>query len=475
MGSMKKERTKIVNKEELEFMITEYVCKDQSIMQALGKHDKVQTWKCQFGPEMPPMLISVECDQSSGLGRQKVTVKVDDKKIFPPNASKEQLTQPFIKEWPFRAQARGIGEQGMFEARLPNSSVDWWYPCTLQKQNEDGTFKAILQNFPNGYGDLTDEPVEALTYENIREKYTMQPIKMPRSTLVLTVPNDNPMFPVLCVNGRDFVTHAFARATPNPKSGQPKLTAVFKVDKEHKNVTCDYGRMYLAEMQRPKPRWVKDIENTKTKKAWTFSLGPGITHTVEVEKKYPKFGDIVTIYVDGTPLMECRGEDIDCEKDSFRASFRFVGERVFIFEVHETDANGNPTSKVGQVKDRKPYAIDCQIQLVQDVGSKLGATFHIGMTEFRDFDPKLDMEAMKRDGPLNMTCDNFFRTLGIKVPHKVSRTARTGLAGWYDFYDAEGIKGVLKSCGLFETCMLPRVDNNPDDDSGYAADNRRGQ
>mmetsp|Transcript_63074 Transcript_63074/g.104876 ORF Transcript_63074/g.104876 Transcript_63074/m.104876 type:complete len:478 (-) Transcript_63074:497-1930(-) len=467
--AMRKERTKIVNKDELELMITEFTCKDQSLLTKLGKHEKVQSWKLHFGNEAKPMTIAIECDQSSGVGRQKVKVEVDGKKIFPPNSSKEQLQQSFIKEWPFRAQAKGIGETGHFEARLENSSIDWWYPCKLEKQNDDGTFKAILQ-VPDGYGKLNDEVCEALRYEDIREKYSMKPLKQPRTVLCLTVPNDDPMSPILTCGDQDYVMHFFSRATPNPTTTKKCLTTTLKVDKEHKNVTADVSRQLFQAMKAPKPRYVKEPEHTKTKKGWTFTLGPDVEHKVEVEKRWPKSGEIVTVYVDGTILVECSGKDLDCREGTFRCPFRFVGEKVFVFEVYEMDANGLPTETVGQVKHRQKYHFDCIVDLHPEEKGKLGASFHVGMEEFRDFEPPLPMEQCKNVAPLKMTCDDFDKTFGIKVPYKVSRTARAGAAGYYDYVKTNGITGLLSSFGssfgwFFPMCTVPATIDGSDEDN----------
>jgi len=75
---------------------------------------------------------------------------------------------------------------------------------------------------------------------------------------------------------------------------------------------------------------------------------------------------IATLSVDGDLLVESNAEDLDCPPGQWECKFRFKGERVLNFEVHETSADGHPQDATSSVQQKIRYSRECEIKIVND-------------------------------------------------------------------------------------------------------------
>merc|ERR1712232_1088487 len=87
-------------------------------------------------------------------------------------------------------------------------------------------------------------------------------------------------------------------------------------------------------------------------------------HTIILERKWKS--TIATLTVDGALLIESNAEDLDCPTEHWECKFRFKGERVVNFEVHETNVDGDVQDTTSTVHHRIPYSRECSIKIVND-------------------------------------------------------------------------------------------------------------
>merc|ERR1712137_20858 len=97
---------------------------------------------------------------------------------------------------------------------------------------------------------------------------------------------------------------------------------------------------------------------------WTIAIGKDAIHTITLEKTSKS--KVVTLSVDGALLIESNAEDLDCPTEQWECSFRFKGERVVNFEVHETNVDGDPQDTTSVVERKIPYSRECSIKILDE-------------------------------------------------------------------------------------------------------------
>jgi hypothetical protein len=88
-------------------------------------------------------------------------------------------------------------------------------------------------------------------------------------------------------------------------------------------------------------------------KTWVIQIRHS-EHTIEIERKW-RHTKLITLRVDGEILAEGTPEDIDCHRGMWQCTFRFIGERVIVFDMFETSAEGTPLNT--KVKEEQRHNI----------------------------------------------------------------------------------------------------------------------
>lgn len=397
-------------------MVTHYSVKDSTVLSSLGHHDKECHWTVQAGPDAVPIEISVHVTQSTGVGRKKVLVKSGKEQIFPPNGQpKQELKENFKHTWPFRAEAKNINEKGVYQVRPEHMAAETWYPATITKQQDDGRFDALV-TMPSISGEMQELSFNNVRREDIRTAAKREPMKIPERHLMLEVPNDDPLQAALFVDGKDLVTHYFARPTPPPKGKVRHI--LLQVDQKRSTVEADIGPAAFEDFLSSEPRAISSNGN-RYHYEWKFQVGPFAVHHVKIEKK--SRGRHMTITVDDEALVEATAADILCETPQFECTFKLVGQRVLNFEVYETNKDGDALSSKATVTQKQKYSVPICV-MVPDESLETAKLF-ADKREFRTF---RQASEYKEDN-LKMNPKAMNMQYKVLAPYKVNLQAPSGV------------------------------------------------
>mmetsp|Transcript_57038 Transcript_57038/g.104329 ORF Transcript_57038/g.104329 Transcript_57038/m.104329 type:complete len:550 (-) Transcript_57038:336-1985(-) len=417
---LRKQRTVAVDKDELDVMVVEYSCHDSSVLNALGKHSKEAKWKVQVGYDVAPVNITLQVDKGVVSG-PAVKLSSDGRVVFQTAGgyTRRAMYDDFEHRWPFRGKIRGMSEPNMFEIRPHAMASDQWFPATITGQREDGRLEvdAVMPGI-DGFQQVSYPAVDKA---DLREAGTRQPLQIPERCLTLQVPRDDPLQACLSLDGKDLVTHHFARPSPTCRFLKKRMELC--VSKDRSVVTGNVGHAMLSHFVTGEVRAVRsDIQTLRH--SWTVQVGPFAEHTVLVEKKH-RFSKIVSLSIDGQPFVEASAEDIDHHGEGWKCNFRFVGEKIIDFEVHESNRDGVTLDSKDHVLQKKKYVHECCVTLGDDMDMRT-ATFTVDSQDFRELPPRTPLYEEEN---ISMSPQALNLTYGILVPYKVNHAAPCGIFG----------------------------------------------
>mmetsp|Transcript_50000 Transcript_50000/g.88045 ORF Transcript_50000/g.88045 Transcript_50000/m.88045 type:complete len:566 (+) Transcript_50000:77-1774(+) len=420
-GLLRKQRTVVVDNNELDVMVTEFSCHDSSVLTALGKHSKEAKWKVQVGQDTDPVDITLHVDMGVVSG-PAVQVSSNGRTVFKTAGgyTRKAMYDDFEHRWPFRGKIRGMHEPNVFELR-PHAlaAADEWFPATITGQREDGRLE--VEAVMPGIDGFQQVSYPAVDKADLREAGTRQPLQIPERCLTLQVPRDDPLQACLSLDGKDLVTHHFARPSPTCRFLKKRMELC--VSKDRSVVTGNVGHAMLSHFVTGEVRAVRsDIQTLRH--SWTVQVGPFAEHTVLVEKKH-RFSKIVSLSIDGQPFVEASAEDIDHHGDGWKCNFRFVGEKIIDFEVHESNRDGVTLDSKDHVLQKKKYVHECCVTLGDDMDMRT-ATFTVDSQDFRELPPRTPLHEEEN---ISMSPQALNLTYGILVPYKVNHAAPCGIFG----------------------------------------------
>lgn len=436
MGTVRRERTVAVAKDEIDFMVLQFSCIDSSALSTIGKHCKETTWKIAAGDGTVPIDIKLHVDKSV-IGSPQVSVKWDGNQVFPAGAAtKAKLKEDLIWKVPFRGMIKGLTVPDFFELRSEHLMSGDWYSATLLEQRADGLFKALVK-MPDGMGGIKEVNYPAVRSDNIREAGGQKKtVCAPQRELVLKIPQDDPLrSATLSVDDREHVTHFFARPTPPPsRDGQDgaarlvKPRILMQVTRDRQRVDVDAGHAVLAHFLSGDILALGE-SNSRTAKTWTFQFGPFAEHLVAIERRY-KSSKAITLSVDGEVLCEGDAEDIDSRPGMWECKFQLIGERYIDWEVYENDVNGTTLNSKDIVRQRHKYFQECVVSLPEGERDLTAAQLTIGGVDF----PELPQarERSQYDDRLELAPEALLASYGLVVPYKVNEKAPMGFSAWAD-------------------------------------------
>jgi len=452
-GMLRKQRTQVVDKNELDIMITEFSCHDSTVLSTLGKHCMEAKWKVQAGHDMTPIDIKIHVDKSV-FSSPEVHVVSNGQSLFHSQGgyTKANMQEDFRYKWPFRATTRGINEIDVFEFRPPfaiGTDADYWFPARIMGQRADGLFEvAAMMQDSRGVREVVHPAVDK---KDLRVASTRLPLEIAERCLMLEVPRECPWNACLSVDERERVTHYFARPSPPGFSRQKQVPGfTLQVARDRSNVTSTVGHSALSYFFSGEARAVSQDAH-RLSHTWTVQLGPLAEHTITLEKKHT-LGKVVSLTVDDEPFIEATAEDIDCSGHEWECEFRFVGERALDFDVHETNKDGSVLESKDLVSHRQRYAHECTIKLPNDMDLR-SAELCVDKVDFRQLPVKPEGHS---EANLSVSPEAFKLTYGIAVPYKVNHEApcgvfvmtRDGAAG----RAGEAARGWFASCFATEPC-----------------------
>lgn len=440
---MRKQLTEVVDSTKVDLMVINYSCKDSSILKGIGKHDKEVRWTIQAGPGAKPLEITLHVESLPGL-KPKVSLHSQreggrQEKLWPnDSSSKSALREDFRQKWPFRALAPCINERGVWEIRPQAGGFSDWYPGTVTKQREDGLFEALVA-VPDGYGSFRELNFSAVNRNDIREVVSKKPLIVPENFMTLIVPREKPLAATVTVNDQkdNPMWNYFARETPKMKMDP----VTFRVSKDRKTVTSNIGPGFLNHFIHNAPR-AKSSQPQRLKHSWVVQIGPTEPHVITIEKKWT-VSKIITVSIDGEPLIESAGENIGCP-DNYQCKFKFLGERQFVFEIHETNADGNPLDSKAVVQQRQRFEYECVIAM-PDERSLDSAQLWVHACNFNELPSHQDV---RREEGLSTTPEALKMSYGLTVPYKVNVNAPQGLSALM----ASQAQALPQVGGLFTMC-----------------------
>mmetsp|Transcript_7234 Transcript_7234/g.15774 ORF Transcript_7234/g.15774 Transcript_7234/m.15774 type:complete len:488 (-) Transcript_7234:125-1588(-) len=437
-GSVSRMITHTVASEQVDFMVVSYECHDAAVLTGFGSHSKVTKWQILAGLNSQAINITLTVDKNPISGA-KVGVECNENQVFPgPGSKTGTLKKDFTWTYPFRCVLKGIGQRDLYEFR-PRIFENEWFKGTVISQRSDGNFEALV-DMPGDGGKVRKTTIPLLKQEQIREANTKKPIVVPKSELVLQVPASDPLKGTLTVDGTDLLTSYFARPTPcrmrkepgsevfSMLSENPELT--LKVDKNRESVSVPGGHTLLQDWLTGEAKLVEQ-SGDRSRRSWKIELGPygqSAVHEVVIEKKWKK-SKIVTLSIDGMPLVEAAAEDFRHRVASagWTCDFRFVGEKILSFQVHETDSNGRPFDSTDTISRRIKYAHSCQVSL-ENLSDFSDASLRVDGRNFRELRPRSDTDFHEK--PLIITPQVLYSSYDIEVPYKTREgTVHGGLGG----------------------------------------------
>lgn len=410
---LRKQRTLVADKDNMDAMVVEYSCHDSSVNSALGEQTKETKWKVQVGYDARPLNISMQVDESVANGAA-VQITCNGAMIFKTlgGYSNEPDFEDFEHRWSFRGTIRAINEYGIFELR-PNSEVDKWYPGLVTRQREDGLFDAVAM-MPGDSVDPQPLNLSGVKREDVREVGTRKQI--PERCLTLQVPRDDPQHACLKVD-KDLVTHYFAWPSPSPSSSSNAQTQKLElcVSQDCRVVTANVGRAVLSHFASGEVQAVRS-EAKDRHHSWTVQVGPFAEHTIALEKKH-EFSKVLSLSVDGHPFIEAMAQDIDWHGAGWECKFRFVGERV----VH---IDGEGLEIKDRMLQRRKYVHECTVSLGDDLDLS-SAKLRLDSLDFEELPARPKPVAEEK---LSTSPEELRRTYGILVARSLAEEAEGGIS-----------------------------------------------
>lgn len=434
-------RTIEAPRQELDMMVLEFTCQDESAFTAIGKNCKEVKWKVgAMGTE--PMEVHMHVEKYPGRSPE-VSITGNGQKLFPMGGkNKEKLKSDFQQKWPFRGIAKGIDQTNFFEVQ-PKGTSDDWLPAIKVQPRRDGSGKFQARVWfpaPDG-GKPKEVDLPAVEKECIRERESKKPLEIPERQLVLDVSKDNPLkestLSLIDERGSEDITHFFARPTPPPTGTMMETMPApneisMEVNKERTKIKIAAGHDQLVQYLASEPRSVSTA-GEKQKMTWEIEIGPKAKHNVTIEKRY-KSSKIVTLSVDGKVLIECASGDLDLDGPDFDVNsaspssagdggswlgcFRLVGERSVKAKVFEKTQDGTTLDSTDLVevlpRDKIKFTKNCRVN-VPDVKDFRSAVLDIEGVEYG----MLKHASVAAETSIECEAEVLQMQYGLVVPNKV--------------------------------------------------------
>lgn len=487
-GDFRKQRTVLVDQEDLELMVTNYSCHDATMLSSLGKHCKESTWRVQVGLHTEPVEIKVNVDATPILRSPAVSItsrKVpscgtqasESTRLFPTEGTQgAKLREDFQNTWPFRGSVAGVGEAGRYQVRLPSLVRELgqseWFPAILLHQRSDGQLK-VQASVPDAKGKVQAMEFPAIKASDIRLTGSNAPLIIPEATLVLNVPAADPLMAMLSAGGTgEPFTANFAR--PSPADGK-RETVEFVVSKKRESVSANVGFNAFSALHSHKAFSVPCDNATNQKRAWTVRFGPNpkASHTIQIERKHRVGADsrVITLTVDEEVLVDAAADDMKIEEAAGKwvCNFRFIAEKVFDFQVHECNVDGEAFEQTVIIPQVHKSTHLCTVS-IPDERNFHTAQFFVDGLEFHSMDP---YTAPHEEEPLSMPLHAFEQDFDIHVPTAMN-SSLPAMSNLFDF-DApvadlpkEMQLKVLpvnearnKACGMFSSLLRACNEGSP--------------
>lgn len=442
-ANYQRQRTQTVGSLDLDALVLSYSQHDSSALTYLGKHSLETRWKVVVGALLTPIDIVVTVDKMVA-GSSEVRVEIDGQTV----REKAKLEEDFLWDIPFRGLVKGIGRKGLYEIRPAAMSREMWLKATVTRQCDGGWFWATAE-MPNGNGGIKEVHFPAITAENIREAHGLKrPLLLPKRSLTLCVPKNEPMHATLAAEDGDLLTHSFGRYTPAPSVSMKDTTWLrsvkspsvkLVVSKDHNHVTTEVGHAFLSQFVGGEVYGVSQQTPSALQHSWTIRIGPSADHTVQVQKT-SKSSKSVSLLVDGDLLVESTAEDLESPDGQWVCQFRFVGQRYLEWEVYESDSDGNSLDTTSTVRQPFATSVLCTVYFEESVHDLRTARLHIDQTDFTElpFHPVGVAEA-----GLCLKPEALMACYSLNVPYRFSNevASQTPL----DFMTA-GFSGLLRCC-----------------------------
>merc|ERR1711988_756664 len=347
----------------------------------------------------------------------------------------------------FRATIRGINETNYFEVCPSHLNADIWYPATITGQRADGFFEVVAQQI-DARGCLRTVTYPAVERADLREASSKRPLAVPECSLMLHVPQHDPLKAVLSVDGEP-LTHHFGRPSPSPcgllTTAKPKIN--LQVSRDRKAVTANVGHGALSHLVSGDVCSV----NSKVERlshSWTVRCGPFAEHTIKIVKNYT-LGKIVTLTLDDKVFVESSAADIGCHGSEWQCNFQLVGEHVLDFEVFKTNRDGFALEETDHVVEKRKYVHKCSVIVPNDRDLSTAQLFVNG-SNFREL--RVMSESVREEPSLCMDPMVMTQSYGITVPYKVDHSAPSGIVCLTNQVLAQAETGKKAAAGFFAWC-----------------------
>mmetsp|Transcript_124918 Transcript_124918/g.388881 ORF Transcript_124918/g.388881 Transcript_124918/m.388881 type:complete len:491 (-) Transcript_124918:30-1502(-) len=440
-------RTIEAPRQELDMMVLQFSCHDESAFTAIGKNCKEMKWKIgAMGTEPVDIILHVE----KLPGRSpEVSITADSKKLFPLGGkNKEKLKTDFQQKWPFRGVAKDVDKKNFFEIK-PKGVTDDWLPAIWIRHRDDGSGKFQARVWCPDPNSTKPKEVDLLAVdkEDIRERESKKPLVIPVRELILDVCKEDPLkestLSLIDEKGSEEVTHFFARPTPAPSGTtietMPTPNQIsMEVNKERTRIKIAAGHDQLVHYLSSEARGISTAPESATKISWSFQIGPTAQHTVSLEKKF-KGSKIVTLTVDGKVLIEAAASDFDLEvpegdtQSSTSAgwgpwcgAFRLIGQRSVKAKVFEQNQEGTPleTTDLVEVLPEKEVKYTKTVRVrVSDQKDLRSAVLDIDGVDFASLKPA----AAVAETSMEVEPEVLKMQYNLDVPTKVREVPPTAL------------------------------------------------
>lgn len=447
--------------DDLDFMVTSYTLKDDTMLTKLGKHAFQAVWKVDVQGQ--PHEFEIEVDKGV-LTSTKFVVKYQNKQVFPPAAnSSKVMKQDFLYPVRFAGRISGLNEVDYFELR-PSTGArkDLWYQAILTRQSPDGrAFDAKVLMESNGNDELKWIDFYLVEAKDIRIKSTQETLVVPERTLFLKVPETDPIHETMLYldEEKNGVTHLFGRKTPHVVSGHEVKEVLFQVDRNRSRVTANVGSYFLREDTKSRVFSVPELVDLQKKHVkWCIQVGPLATsrHTIEITRPDSLSSKAFTVTVDGEILVHGKKEDIDCKDNFFALSFKLKGIRTYKFKVYQTNKDGTTldTQGIAMSKPQK-YVHEISLKVVDEKNLQT-AVCEVNGDDIKTLPNYPDMG---QEIGVDMSVQELYANYALEVPYLIDESALTGFDAFYSNVQQAGVVGTGFFSGLL-ACCSPKLDTD---------------
>mmetsp|Transcript_51890 Transcript_51890/g.121388 ORF Transcript_51890/g.121388 Transcript_51890/m.121388 type:complete len:478 (+) Transcript_51890:92-1525(+) len=413
----------------VDVMVTEFSCKDSSVLTSLGDGCTELRWKLQVGSEVDPLEIKVHIDEGDAACTKVAVMTAKGfqmSQLFPNRhacdgddfAFSAPLKRDFEHRWSFKGRLPGLTVPKFYQFMPFN--LDEWFDATIMRQLPDDMFE-VVAFMPDATGKLKQVGYSDVSKEDLREAKSQRPLEVPVRYLELKVPATNSRSGIaLLLDGKESITHRFVRPSPPPVIGdlpQSKRNALrVQVTKDRTLVTCNDSEAVLRDFLSQTVR--RGARNqSATRQSWVIHVGPFCSHKIELESRS---SEVAAIRIDDVPCITASSEVLGCD-GSFSCQIRLVGDKTLLFQVFMVNVDGHTLDATGSVSNIWQYVCTCELR-VRSFNAPLEASLLVNGVDFQDLHA---YSADVSEEGLELDPDKFREDYGITVPYKVDIEADT--------------------------------------------------